>query len=299
MSSPLATEFSGIPEALQAKIVEAPTVASRRKFIDSFIATDLSVDPVVQRTIDTNWVNARKGSFTPNALHVLTVSLRGNGLKHIIDGQHRHALALAVDYHEPLTCEVYIGMTLAEEALLFRLLNDRKKVTPIDNFRIRVIEGEKIATDLTEILTRYGWVVQPNKSRHSLQAVTALERIYTGWGPKKSQNLSTVESVISIITAAWDDNPDGVRAEIITGLGMVLMRHGDKINVRRLVAQMKAVPGGPAALSRRAKALREMSGGMKIGDAVATNFVHMSNSNLTKDSKNRLPSWMEEEDYDE
>ena len=292
MSSPL-VKFS------EPTAAEVASVQTRRKFIDTFLATDLSVDPVVQRTIDMNWVNSRKTAFTANALHVLTVSLRANGLKHIIDGQHRHALALAVDYHEPLTCEVYVGMSLAEEALLFRLLNDRKKVTPLDNFRIRVIEGEKVATELTDVLTRYGWIVQPNKSQFSLQAVTALEKVYTGWGPKKSENLATVESVISIITAAWKGNPDGVRAEILTGLGMVLMRHGSRVPIPRIVAQMKAVPGGPAALSRRARALREMSGGMKIGDAVATNFINMSNANLSKDSKNRLPSWMEEEDYDE
>jgi hypothetical protein len=280
---------------MSSPVTELPT---RRKFIDTFIADDLSVDPTVQRTIDTNWVNARKKSFAPNALHVLTVSLRTNGLKHIIDGQHRHALAQAVGHHEPLTCEVYVGLSLADEAYLFRLLNDRRKVTPIDNFRIRVIEGEPVATKLTEVLTRYGWVVQPNKAKHSFQAVSALEKIYTGWGPQKVENLGVVEAVISIISAAWEDNPDGVRGEIITGLGMVLMRHGPKVNISRLVAQMKAVPGGPAALSRRSKALREMSGGMKIGDAVATNFINMSNANLSKTSKNRLPSWMQEEDED-
>lgn len=284
---------------MSSPVAAVPNVESRRKFIDSFIADDLSVDPAVQRTIDPNWVNYRKKTFTPNALHVLSVSLRPNGLKHIIDGQHRHALAQAVGYHEPLTCQVYVGLSLSDEAYLFRLLNDRKKVTPLDGFRIRVIEGEEVATKLTEVLTRHEWVVQPRKSKHSFQAVSALEKIYTGWGPKKSENIGVVESVISIITAAWGDNPDGVRAEILTGLGMVLMRHGSRVNISRLVAQMKCVPGGPAALSRRAKALREMSGGMKIGDAVASNIINMSNANLTKDSKNRLPSWMGDEEYDE
>lgn len=275
----------------------APTVFSPDHEIiyESIPVQDLHVDPEVQRTIDRNWVTARVPKFRVDGLGTLVVSRRENGFHHIVDGQHRHALCLAVEYDETLSCQVYTGLTRAEEASMFRLLNDRRKVQPIDLFRVRVIEGDPVATRLKGILEQHGWTVQASKSVGSFGAVGALERIYRGWGQIEATNLGVCQSVISAITEAWGHNPHGVRAEIVTGLGMLLIRHGGRVDITKLVTEMAGTAGGPLVLCGRAKALREMSGG-RIGDAMAANLVNMINKGRRK---NRLPSWMEDDDTED
>lgn len=254
-------------------------------------AADLTVDPAVQRSVDQKWVKDRVDKFRSDTLGVLVCSRRPSNALHIVDGQHRHALCIEVGYEELLDCQVYTGLSLAEEAAMFRVLNDRRKVGVIDLFRVRVVEGDPVAVRLNELLNAHGWTVTPAKSRGSFSAVSALEKIYRGWGPQEATNLGVCESVISCITEAWDRNPHGARGEIVTGLGLLLIRHGQRVDMAKLVTEMAATSGGPLVLCGRAKALREMSGG-RIGDAMATNFVNMLNKGRRT---NRLPSWMGEE----
>lgn len=253
-------------------------------------ASDLKIDPEVQRTIDPNWITTRVAKFRPDGLGVLVVSRRANGFLHIVDGQHRHALCLAAGYTEPITCQVYQGLSRAEEASMFRVHNDRRKVTPIDLFRIRVIEGELVATRLQKVLERYGWTARAAKSSGSFGAVSALEKVYTGWGQVPAANLGTCDAVISCITEAWGHTAHGSRGEIITGLGLLLTRYGSAVDLAKLVTEMASTAGGPLVLCGRAKALRDMNGG-RVGDAMAAVLVNMVNKSRRV---NRLPAWMEE-----
>lgn len=256
---------------------------------DTFAAEELMVDAAVQRTVDQLWVRNRIPRFNPDALGVLVVSRRDGDL-HIIDGQHRVELCRQAGYPHALECLVYNDLTLAEEASMFRVLNDRRKVNPIDLFRVRVVEGDPTATKLNLLLNEHGWTVQASKAAGAFSAVGAIEKVYLGWGPVPSANLGVCESVISVITEAWGHNAHGTRAEIVTGLGLLLVRHGRKVDLTKLVTEMASTSGGPLVLCGRAKALRDMSGG-RIGDAMAANFINMLNKGRRS---NRLPSWMED-----
>src|SRR5882757_843247 len=161
-----------------------PSHRKHRHGHEHFPLDALMVDVAVQRSVDHTWVAARidlkdergvvlKRRFRPDALGVIVVSRRDDGNIHIIDGQHRAELCRRSGYTEPLACLVYVGLSLAEEASMFRLLNDRRKVNVIDSFRIRVVEGEPVATELADILAAHGWSVQASKSKGSFAAVSA------------------------------------------------------------------------------------------------------------------------------
>lgn len=248
----------------------------------------LSVDPSVQRSVDPNWVKRELERFSPFALGSLVISARNDNTFKVVDGQHRVQLCREFGYAQPLECLVYRNLTLAEEALMFRVLNNRRKVPPIDLFKVSVVEGEKCAVDLDALLTKYGWHVTAAKSKGGFGAVSSLRKVYTGYGQKPAANLGICESVISTITNAWGLNPHGARGEIITGLGLIFSRHGNKIDMPKLITEMANTQGGPLVLCGKAKILRDVSGG-KIGDGMATNFINMHNKGRRT---NRLPDWM-------
>jgi hypothetical protein len=251
---------------------------------------DLSIDPVVQRMLDPKWVSMRKNKFRPDGLGVFEVSRRASGMIHVIDGQHRRALCQEVSYPGPVTCQVYEGLTTADEAFLFQLLNDRKGVPAIDTFNMRVQSGDPVAVELNDVLQKYDWVVRASTSPFSFRAVSALERIYRGWGVLGTTHLGICEAIVSIVTAAWEGDPKGMKAEIISGIGLVIMRHGPEVKVDKLVTQLRNWVGGPEVLSLQARAFKEASGG-RLDDAMATKIVNMLNTQIPRKSKNRLPDW--------
>jgi hypothetical protein len=272
----------GSPVSLDHKQAPQPS----KLFLDN-----LMVDPEVQRSVDHVWVRRElEKGFKPNALGAIVVSSRKNGTYHVIDGQHRVELCKEFGYAQPLDCLVYKGLSLSDEALMFLVLNNRRTVPPLDRFKVRVIQGDEAAIAINTALQDQGWKLQAAKSRGSFSAISSLEKVYTGWGRVPAKNIGSVQSVLSVIAAAWDRDPNGAHAAIVTGLGLVLIRHGNKVDLNKLVSEM-ALAGNPSALVGRARSLRDYSGG-KIGDAMATQLINMLNKNK-RGEKNRLPGWME------
>ena len=185
---------------------------------------------------------------------------------------------------------VYSGLTTAEEAFLFSLLNDSRKVPLVDTFNMDVQAGDPTSVKLNELLKNEGWTVRASSSPYSFRAVSALKQLYRGWGTVETENLGVCKTVLSIVTAAWGGDPHGMRAQIITAIGLVLMRHGTDVRIDKLVNQMHNWPGGAEALCLQAKALK-IASNCRIEDAVADKLINMLNANIPRKSKNLLPKW--------
>lgn len=258
----------------------------------------LMVDHEVQRSVDPIWVtnqlNEAKGNgFKASALGVIIVSERRDGTHHIIDGQHRVALCREFGYTQPLNCMIHKNLTKAEEALMFLVLNNRRPVQPIDRFKVRVIQGDPDAIALNNLLVEYNWTLTNGKAKGSFSAISAYEKVYTGWGREPAKNIGVAESVLSVVSAAWDRDSFGAHQTVITGLGLLLIRHGNLVSLDKLTTELSA-SGNPRALVGRARSLHEMSGG-RAGDAMAAIMVTMHNKGRRRDSIGRLPSWMGDE----
>lgn len=249
------------------------------------------VDEEVQRTIDPNWIEAQlKDGFDPGGLGAIVVSARQDGTYHVIDGQHRVELCKRFGYKQPLDCLIWKGLSQAEEAAKFLKLNKRRSVQPISRFLVRVKAGDEQAIVLTELLAKYGWRVAAAKSRGSFSAISSFEKVYTGWGKVQAKNLGACESVVSVITGAWKLDPQGVRNEIISGLGLVFIRHGNKVDISKLVAELAIMEGGPQVLVGSAKSLSRVSSGT-VGDAMAAILINLHNKGR-RNEKYKLPSWL-------
>lgn len=249
-------------------------------------AQELTVDRQVQRAY-TDQIRVKKmaADYSPAALGVLEVSWREDNTKHIIDGAHRHEATLIADPERHLECQVHFGLSRADEARMFRQLNNFRVVNPIDRFRVRVVEGETSAVTISTILAGYGWRVQHGQSPGTFAAVTAMDRV---WRTANALPASTaVARTVAVITNAWGHNPDGMRGEIVSGLGALFNRHGDAVDTNKLESELQGVTGGPRGLVGQAKAVQAWRKG-PLYEAMAEIAVQMVNK---KRSVNRLPEW--------
>lgn len=260
--------------------------------IKSLQYRDLTVDPSVQRTLNEGQARKIAEDFRPEAVGTLQVSQRPDGTYHVMDGQTRRAGALEAGRGDDLvTCAVYQGLDKSEEAALFRLFNDRRSVGTIDKFLVRVVEGEPTALRMNIALSKRGWSVGGGRISARMGAVAALEKVFTTAGAKSPVHGDRVMgAMIGIITDAWGHDPDGMRAEIVSGLGTLLARHAADADLPKLMREMAQFEGGPLGLVGRAKALRSLRGG-RMADNMADLLINLHNK---QKRVGRLPEWRSE-----
>lgn len=210
----------------------------------------LTIDPRVQRDSDPRRVKKLADEWNDLMVGVLTVSHRNAGMYTgpkppeeyvVLDGQTRlEAFRLVCSDDSvttaPLTCEVYEGLTLKEEAEIFLKHNDRRAVTPRDRFRLAVTAGEEWALDIRDIAARTGWYVQssekPGPGMRIFTAVSAAEKIY------QMDEGRSLRKTFDMIDAAWQNPKGAVVSETLYGLGMLYARYEDQVDSRSLVNKL-------------------------------------------------------------
>lgn len=248
--------------------------------------TALTFDRVYQRAVDPNRVRKIAQSFTPSGLGTITVSKRPDGKLVIVDGQHRVTVVSSIGYEGRLNCQVYEGLSLAEEAQLFLLLNDYKTISPVDRFHAKVIAADPDSVEIRDILGRHGWTVTQTNSTGALASITEVERLYHGGVTKKGPRPDLVDLVIDVITIAWGHDCHGVHNAIIGGLGQLFARYDIKLDSQiKIVDELSKVR--PGNLLAKARNLQDSRGGT-VNSALAEVVVGMHNK---KRRSGRLPEW--------
>jgi len=241
----------------------------------------LMVDPNVQRGLDRNRVARIADELDLHAIGTITVSHRGNGSYHVIDGQHRvEAVKLAGGDAEKVDCRVFDELTVEEEARLFRLLNNTTKLQALDKFKVRVVEGEPTAVAISDVLAKHGWKVAGGSGDGCFSAVAAAERIW-------SRDPKAVDRTIHTITRAWGHEAIATNGFIVEGLGLVYARYADAIDDNSLADKLARYPGGPAKLIGSARGLRDAYR-FTTPTAIADLVVEIYNANRRTKA---LPPW--------
>lgn len=134
----------------------------------------------------------------------------------IIDGQHRWAAAMMQGI-EFLVCEVFINMTVEEEAKRFEEYNTgTKSLSPFDTFKARICYGEETDTAILEICKKYHLTVMNGRGAHTLKSVTAARNIM------KLGGKMALEWVLQIVVDSnWDDFSESYSADFMEGLARI------------------------------------------------------------------------------
>jgi hypothetical protein len=245
---------------------------------------DVSVEPRAQRKLDPRRVNAIVGKFQPDSLGTPAVSRRPDGTIVAVDGQHRIAALVAKGLGEiPLPCQVYEGLTVAQEAALFRRLNDSKNITTADGFRIAVTEGDAVAIQAERRLRVLGWTMEQGRKN----TMRSLSTIYN-W---QERDPLALRRALEMLCTAWGATPQSGDAILVNGFAMWCTRYGLKdINVdwMDLPPKLGKIRGGAQMFKAEVRANADVRN-ITRPDAVADKLTNLYNAR--KKEHNQLPMW--------
>lgn len=209
---------------------------------------DLWVDPAVQRSLKKQRVNNMANNFSPDALGVITTSWRAANRIHIIDGQHRYRAAEAAGYTGIIQTLEYKGLSIPEEAALFRELNTTEKVSRIDQFLVRCVEQDPDAVRLAKFIAAHGLSVATGATSGRISAIASLERVY-------ALSPTAADATLAVLTTAFGATPAAMQGSLIEGLGRMLARYQGEydIDLTDLAQRMSKVPGGANGLVGNAR----------------------------------------------
>lgn len=248
---------------------------------------ELTIDPSIQRSLDIKRVERMAREYDRGALGAITISVRPDGAKHVIDGQHRASLVKTVEGDSALVNAVaYTGLSRAEEAEYFRKLNSTKQVHPLVRFKVRLVEADPTAVTINRILAEAGWEVAPGGEDGKVAAIGELERIYYGAGIKRgTEHPQAVRKTIQTLTKAWGHKSDAVRRELIGGVGMVFVKYPDADADK--IARELSQQGSPMQVIAMARA-RVVNKHQVLSSVMAGVIVELHNK---KRRTHRLPVW--------
>lgn len=221
---------------------------------------DLSTDPRVQRPLNLNRVNAIVSLYNPAGLGVLSVSRRGPaGIQDvIIDGQHRREAILRVnDGGGEALCHVYSGLTLADEAELFLLLNNTTKPRLIDRHLVSVTAGDEMANSIAKLTSEYGWKVTDQAGPAAINAVGSLQKVWR-LSERVEADPNLITMTLMVINRAWGTQENAARGVLMEGIAAMFAEYGAKLDTDVLIRKMAGFPGGPDGLHDRAQTYAKM-----------------------------------------
>lgn len=243
----------------------------------------LTVDPAAQRRLDEPWARSLADKFDPDALGVITCSWRDStvNLIHVVDGQHRVTAARYVGYQGLVRAHVYYGLTLPEEADLFRILNNRKAPSHSDLFLARCTSGDPDAIGMRSILDDNGLTVWTGGTvGTTFRATLALERAW-------ALGRDSARAGVHLPIMAWGQIQPLV-GTLVVAVAMIHSRYGDALDRARLVDVLRLYPGGQDALVSAGKAIKSTIGAPSAAYALAEAIMKAYNKGL---SRTKLPNW--------
>jgi uncharacterized protein DUF6551 len=221
-----------------------PGEAEGRPFtVETLPANLLEVDPSVQRKLNDSRVTKIAADFHEAALGVMIVSARRAATDVLIpsssadtryvvlDGQTRLAALRKFTGTEatafPVVCQVFTGLTRAEEAEIFLTHNDRAAVRKIDLFRLALVAEQPWAVELDAVVRRHGYEARDHVvPERRFTAISTAQRII-----RLPEGLDTLDRAFDLIARSWGYRVNAASAEAVDGFGLLFHRHGKDVDV--------------------------------------------------------------------
>lgn len=129
---------------------------------------DIKVDLAVQRATVPARVRKLTANFNPTLVGELLVSERPEGL-FVLDGHHRLTAAESANGNGPstVTCEIFTGLSKADEARLFMGRNDRANIARVDRDRNLATSGDQNALDVEMAAQSAGFIFVADRAEDS------------------------------------------------------------------------------------------------------------------------------------
>lgn len=228
-----------------------------------------------QRELDPKRVDRIASEFDPDLFDDLIVTLpNGNGIYHVVDGQHRRAaIQQLYGENETVPCRVIDATDPKRAAAVFVKVNTSRK-TPnlIEQFNARVTAGYDNEVHIQCIVDRLGYRVARQQGPGVIQSVGALTGVYKAFGSE------VLKETLQTIKATWGDDYNALAANIIKGYGALLGEHRGHIDFKRL-RECMAKAMTPGQLVGRARYHAELTKA-SAAEAVKYVLIHTYNTGI-------------------
>jgi hypothetical protein len=220
---------------------------TRNKLNSQVKPNDLKVDLSYQREININKVNTIMKHFNPNAIGVVTLSMRENGDLFIIDGSHRvEALKRLGKGNSDINAIVFFDFSVKDEAELFLIMNEnRTKPKKSDLHKANVNAGNNDSIAIEEMLKSHGLIIGNRPSNGVVRAIDTLYKVNSKIG------INNLSKVVKILKDANGSNSTSFQAEYLTAVATIIVNY-KLIDVERLTKSISQI-GDPALAITKAK----------------------------------------------
>lgn len=221
-------------------------------------AKDIRIDPRCQRTILPAWLKKITDELDLDRLDVVSVSLREDGHYYSIDGQHRLGALINNGLGDWLvTCHVYMGLTLADEAWLFVKLNETRNVSAWESFDKGLTAGFPDCLAVQRVAERFHISASDQCGDRKLACVAAARAIVGANG----EGADLLAWAISVAIDAWGATGSALDGKIIQGLAIFGKKYMRAVDRDSLVKKLSVYAGGPTRLLGAARGESELRGG--------------------------------------
>lgn len=278
-------------------MVTPDTAEQHASSIEWIALRDVFTDHDVNtRPIDFGWVERRVEGFDPDKLGVPVVSKRGDGRYACLDGQNRIELCRRAGYGDSkIECQVFHGLTTAQEAALFLGRNDSRQVGAFHKFVARITAGDTDAVYIAAIVQRTGWELAFTSGEKKIAAVGALQAVWNSGRPDETGwRGAYLEATLNVVAEAWGHSTDAANGHLIRGIGAVIARHSEILDKAALARKLSGHRGGALGVLSDAKGLYSYAGGT-VGACVAETVVRIYN---VRRGAGALPPWRQDRGSD-
>lgn len=235
------------------------------------------------RPVTQSRVNKIANNFDPDAVGTIVVSQRSPSDIAVLDGQHRcHAFMKMGWEDQKVPCLIHMGLTRADEARIFRELNDnRTKPLPIDLYEARRVEGDPLAKDIDRILEQHDLAIARGAGFGRVQAVSTVVTIFRKAGEE------ILDQTLAVLTRAWGNNSTSYQQNVLMGVAL-LLRRNPKLDKERLAKKLSSTT--PKAIVLKARTLKETISATNLDyGPMPTVLTGLYNERIT--AAKRLPAW--------
>lgn len=206
---------------------------------------DLKVDLAVQRLTVPSRLRKLTANFNPALVGELLVSEREDGL-FVLDGHHRLESAKRLNGNAPasMSCEIFTGLSRADEARLFLGRNDRASVRSHDRFRNLYTLGDEETLNVRMAAQAAGYVF----ISEDVKDATFLDRAAGVTIMKAAENRKNFEAsgvehlshVLKFYARAYG-NQDRPESLILKAISKIFLKF-DSVDEDRLYNQLRGIP---------------------------------------------------------
>lgn len=250
--------------------------------------SDMEIDSRVQRPEVPTEINKIARTFMKEALGTAVVWARwdeeaGKFRYFVLDGQQRRAGALLAGYKGDIRVDVHYNLTLPTAARLFRVLNEKRNVSPVELFKIALTEEDPNVLAVQKILDD---LKIPFGTPKGYSGAASARRLVA-----RRNGTTNLRWALTQVQNIYDETRKGgcYDAQVVEAFFWVFDHFGSQIDEENLYAKLASHKNGSDGLVGHAKTIQTVRNGSLAINLIRA-LIARYNEGL-RSARRKLPDW--------